>query len=105
MNALSGHAKLSGGQVMLDGRDVTGLSVHKRTRIGLGRSFQITKIFAGMSVLENLQLAAFAHLYRLQPFWLPAGRFPAHQTNQMRQIRPEPAGISEGLTAPQKVDN
>ena len=77
MNALSGHAKLSGGQVMLDGRDVTGLSVHKRTRIGLGRSFQITKIFAGMSVLENLQLAAFAHLYRLQPFWLPAGRFPA----------------------------
>lgn len=49
---------------------MTNLSVHQRTRNGLGRSFQITKIFAGMSVLENLQIAAFAHRYRLQPFWL-----------------------------------
>lgn len=77
MNALSGHAALSGGRVRLDGQDVTGLSVHRRTRNGLGRSFQITKIFAGMSVLENLQMAAFAHRYRLQPFWLPTGRFAA----------------------------
>ncbi|MGR3575027.1 MAG: ABC transporter ATP-binding protein [Sagittula sp.] len=77
MNALSGHAALSGGRVRLDGQDVTSLSVHWRTRKGLGRSFQITKIFAGMSVLENLQMAAFAHRYRLQPFWLPAGRFAA----------------------------
>lgn len=77
MNALSGHAALSGGRVLLDGKDVTDLSVHRRTRNGLGRSFQITKIFAGMSVLENLQIAAFAHRYRLLPFWLPAGRFSA----------------------------
>lgn len=76
MNALSGHATLSGGQVYLDGRDITRLSIHNRTRAGLGRSFQITKVFSGMTVLENLKLAAFAHRYRVQPFWLPAGRFP-----------------------------
>ena len=75
MNALSGHATLAAGQVILNGRDITKLSVHARTRAGLGRSFQITKIFAGMTVLENLKLAAFAHLYRVQPFWKPAGRF------------------------------
>lgn len=75
MNALSGHATLSGGRVFLDGRDITRLSIHARTRAGLGRSFQITKIFAGMTVLENLQLGAFANRYRVQPFWLPAGRF------------------------------
>lgn len=75
MNALSGHATLSAGKVVLNGRDITKLSVHARTRAGLGRSFQITKIFSGMTVLENLKLAAFAHLYRVQPFWMPAGRF------------------------------
>ena len=93
MNALSGHAALSGGRVRLDGTDVTGLSVHQRTRNGLGRSFQITKIFAGMSVLENLQIAAFAHRYRLLPFWLPSGRFKA--------IRAEAERVLEqvGLTA------
>ncbi|WP_454624151.1 ABC transporter ATP-binding protein [Bradyrhizobium cenepequi] len=75
MNALSGHATLSAGKVILNGQDITKLSVHARTRAGLGRSFQITKMFSGMSVLENLKLAAFAHLYRVQPFWMPAGRF------------------------------
>lgn len=75
MNALSGHATLSGGTVHLDGQEVTNLSIHARTRAGLGRSFQITKVFSGMTVLENLQIAAFAHRYRVQPFWLPASRF------------------------------
>ncbi|UFE49247.1 ATP-binding cassette domain-containing protein (plasmid) [Pseudosulfitobacter pseudonitzschiae] len=93
MNALSGHAALSGGQVRLDGQDVTNLSVHQRTRNGLGRSFQITKIFAGMSVLENLQIAAFAHRYRLQPFWLPASRFAAVREQAERVL--EEVGLSE----------
>jgi branched-chain amino acid transport system ATP-binding protein len=75
MNALSGHAALAGGRVFLGDRDVTGLSVHARTRAGLSRSFQITKIFAGMTVLENLQMGAFAHRYRVQPFWLPTRCF------------------------------
>lgn len=77
MNALSGHAATSGGSVILGGRDVTRLPVHERTRAGLGRSFQMTKIFADMSVLENLEIAAFAHRYRVQPFWAPARRFRA----------------------------
>lgn len=75
MNALSGHIRPVEGRAFLDGQDVTNLSIHARTRAGLGRSFQITKIFAGMSVLENLEIAAFAHRYRVQPFWLPASRF------------------------------
>lgn len=75
MNALSGHVRVSEGRALLDDQDLTGLSIHARTRAGLGRSFQITKIFAGMTVLENLEIAAFAHRYRVQPFWLPASRF------------------------------
>ena len=83
----------AGKTTLLDGRDVTHLSVHRRTRGGLGRSFQITKIFAGMSVLENLQIAAFAHRYRLQPFWLPASRFTAVREQAERVLE------EVGLTA------
>ena len=93
MNALSGHVRPVAGRAFLDGKDVTHLSIHARTRAGLGRSFQITKIFAGMTVLENLEIAAFAHRYRVQPFWLPAGRF--------REIRAAAERVLEqvGLTA------
>ena len=75
MNALSGRAQMSRGKVLLDERDVTSLAPYARTRAGLGRSFQITKIFPGMTVFENLRLAAQAHRYRLQPFWRPVARF------------------------------
>ncbi|MFC3230517.1 ABC transporter ATP-binding protein [Marinibaculum pumilum] len=75
MNALSGRARLSRGRVALGGRDITALPPHARTRAGLGRSFQITQIFPGMTVLENLRLAAQAHRYRLQPFWRGVGGF------------------------------
>lgn len=92
MNALSGHARLSGGRVTLDGRDVTNMPVHWRNRAGLGRSFQITKIFAGMSVVENLTVASFAHRYRMQPFWAPASRFQAVRENAERVL--EEIGLS-----------
>lgn len=93
MNALSGHIRPVEGRAYLDEQDVTNLSIHARTRAGLGRSFQITKIFAGMTVLENLEIAAFAHRYRVQPFWLPASQF--------RQIREAAEKVLEevGLTA------
>jgi branched-chain amino acid transport system ATP-binding protein len=75
MNALSGRSRLSKGRVYLNGQDMTGQSPHARTWAGLGRSFQITQIFAEMTVFENLRLAAQAHRFRLQPFWRPVGKF------------------------------
>ena len=73
MNALSGHCTLTGGRVFLQGEDITRHSPHARTRAGLGRSFQITKIFAGMTVFENLRVAAIAHRHKVLPFWKPVG--------------------------------
>jgi branched-chain amino acid transport system ATP-binding protein len=98
MNALSGHATVSGGRVFLGDRDVTGLSVHARTRAGLSRSFQITKIFAGMSVLENLQMGAFAHRYRVQPFWLPTRSFRAVREDAERIL--EQVGLAKLAATP-----
>ena len=75
MNAIVGRQSLASGTIRLNGRDVTGLDVPSRARLGLGRSFQITKIFSGMSVFENLRLAAQMTAFRWQPVWRPASSY------------------------------
>jgi branched-chain amino acid transport system ATP-binding protein len=69
INVLSGRQRPTEGRVTLDGRDITSTQAFERTRAGIGRSFQITKIFPTLSVFENLRLAAQAKAFRLQPFW------------------------------------
>jgi ABC-type branched-subunit amino acid transport system ATPase component/ABC-type branched-subunit amino acid transport system permease subunit len=59
-NLLSGQFPLDDGQVMLDGQRVDGMPPHAITRAGLGRSFQITNLFPGLSVEENIRLAVQA---------------------------------------------
>jgi len=74
---LSGRQALTDGKVLLDGRDISGLSAHARARLGIGRSFQITKIFPTMTVFENLRLAGQAGHFDLQPFWRPVSSYSA----------------------------
>jgi branched-chain amino acid transport system ATP-binding protein len=59
-NLLTGALAPSEGSVFLAGEDVTGLPPHERVRRGLGRSFQITNVFGGLTVHENVRLAAQA---------------------------------------------
>ena len=59
-NLISGQLKASSGQVLLAGRDLSGLPASARTRAGLGRAFQLTNLFPGLSVLENVRLAVQA---------------------------------------------
>ena len=56
-NLISGQLKPTAGQVLLHGRDITGLPAPLRTHAGLGRAFQLTSLFPNLSVLENVRLA------------------------------------------------
>jgi branched-chain amino acid transport system ATP-binding protein len=59
-NCLSGVMPLTQGKILFKGRDITGMSPHRIAHLGMGRSFQITNIFPGLTVTENIRLAAQA---------------------------------------------
>lgn len=56
-NVLSGELRPTSGTIRMHGRDVTRLPPPHRARLGLGRTFQITRLFSDLTVLENLTLA------------------------------------------------
>jgi branched-chain amino acid transport system ATP-binding protein len=56
-NLITGTFPASSGQVFLFGRDVTSWPSHRRTAMGMARTFQITSLFPGLTVLENVLLA------------------------------------------------
>ncbi len=59
-NLISGQLPASSGEVWLDGENLTKLPAPVRTRRGLGRAFQLTQLFAHLTVLENVRLAVQA---------------------------------------------
>jgi branched-chain amino acid transport system ATP-binding protein len=71
-NLISGQLAASAGEVLLDGRDVTRESAPVRTRTGIGRAFQLTNLFPGLPVVENVRLAiqsaAGVHYDMLRPW-------------------------------------
>lgn len=57
-NMIAGDLPPTSGQVIFKGEDITRLSSFERSHRGIGRTYQITNIFPGLSVLENVRIAA-----------------------------------------------
>jgi branched-chain amino acid transport system ATP-binding protein len=58
VDALTGYTKPAGGQVVLDGRDITRMRPYQRARLGLARTFQSVELFDDLTVDENLLVAS-----------------------------------------------
>jgi branched-chain amino acid transport system ATP-binding protein len=76
-NLVTGFLKPTRGTVVFNGRDVTGWSSHAVAKTGIGRTFQMSNVFRGLSVLDNV--VAGAHLTADINFWeslfhTPSGR-------------------------------
>ena len=77
INQLAGTLTPDAGQVLLGGRDITRLPPHRRARMGLARTFQISQLISSFSAAENVALAAQAGLpHPLRP-WGRAGQAPS----------------------------
>jgi branched-chain amino acid transport system ATP-binding protein len=73
-NLISGLLRPTSGRVELDGADITGQPPFRRTRAGLGRTFQVSNVFPLLTVFENVRLAAEAALGGTMRMWRQAAR-------------------------------
>ena len=57
-NLISGMYEVSQGEIRYKEEPITGLKPHRRTKLGIGRTFQIVRLFGFMTVLENVMLGS-----------------------------------------------
>ncbi len=77
VNLVTGALAPSDGHILLDGADITALPQAVRVKRGLVRTFQITQLFRGLSVLENVALAVSERRGVGGGPWRPAGHHRA----------------------------
>ena len=77
INLLSGDLAPSAGSIEILGRDVTGLSSHRISQLGVGRSYQRTNVFMSFTAFENCRLAAQSRLASSMRFVRPAAGYAA----------------------------
>jgi len=73
INLLTGVLYPSDGQVLLKGRDVTAVAQADRVKLGIARTFQINRLFRGLSVLENVYVAVAERVGAAPSMLRPAG--------------------------------
>jgi len=74
INLLTGVLPPSQGRVLLGGRDITATTQAERVKLGVARTFQINRLFRGLSVLENVCMAVAERVGAAGSMFYPAGR-------------------------------
>jgi len=72
-NVITGYARADAGQVFLDGRAITNIKPERVFALGIGRTFQLTRIFPSLTVLENMLIAAQHKERSRNPFAVAGG--------------------------------
>jgi branched-chain amino acid transport system ATP-binding protein len=73
INLLTGVLPPSNGRVLLKGRDITTAAQAERVKLGIARTFQINRLFRGLSVLENVCIAVAERVGAASSMFYPAG--------------------------------
>jgi ABC-type branched-subunit amino acid transport system ATPase component len=74
VNLLSGALSPSRGRVLLKGSDITGKAQAERVKLGIARTFQINRLFRGLSVLENVCISVAERVGAAPAMFYPIGR-------------------------------
>lgn len=85
-NVITGTLPASSGQAVLFGADVTGWPSHRRTAMGMARTFQVTNLFPKLTVLDNV-LLAIQGLRRMKfVMWRPLSSYREAQEKARRLL-------------------
>jgi branched-chain amino acid transport system ATP-binding protein len=76
VNQIGGQTLPDSGSIKFAGRDITWLPAHRRSRLGLARSFQISELFLDFSTMDNVALAVQAQAGHSFRFWRAARSVP-----------------------------
>ncbi|SDC44625.1 ABC transporter ATP-binding protein [Belnapia rosea] len=99
IHQLSGTLRPDAGSIRFAGREVTGMGLPRRARLGLARSFQITSVLPGFSVLENAALAVQARSGSSFRFMRPAAGERALNEQAMAALDQVGLGARAGMMA------
>src|ERR1700751_3366617 len=74
INLLTGVISPTQGRVLLAGRDITAAAQAERVKLGIARTFQINRLFRGLSVLENVCIPVAERVGAAPSMFYPAGK-------------------------------
>jgi ABC-type branched-subunit amino acid transport system ATPase component len=86
VNMLMGALAPSSGQILLGGEDVTRTPQSLRVRRGLGRTFQVTSLFRGLPLIDNVALGIAEREGTATRMWKPASRHPEIKDEAMQHL-------------------
>jgi branched-chain amino acid transport system ATP-binding protein len=92
-NLITGVFPSTSGEIVLFGRNVTRWPPHRRTALGMARTFQITSLFPKLTVLDNLLLALAGRGATKLVMWRPLSSYEGLQERARRLL--ETAGYWE----------
>jgi branched-chain amino acid transport system ATP-binding protein len=99
-NCLTGVYRVDSGSVHFFGRDITGYSVQKRALLGMGRSYQISRLFLELTVEENIVLAAGGGERMLRTAFTAWWKLPGRR--EWAQAVARDVGLADVLRSPVK---
>jgi branched-chain amino acid transport system ATP-binding protein len=85
-NLITGVFPASSGSIALFGRDVTGWAPHRRTALGMARTFQVTSLFPKLTVLDNVLLAIAGVGRSKLVMWKPVSSYSDFQEKARRLL-------------------
>lgn len=87
LNCISGRYKPDEGAITLDGKPLLGMKAHRRTQLGLSRTFQNIALFKGLTVLDNLMVGRHSRLnYGLLASMLYWGKARRREDEHRRRV-------------------
>ena len=78
-NLLSGQLQPTEGRIYFQGKEITKMKPVERTRLGIGRSFQITNVFPNLTTLENVRLAVQSRQGVRYQMFFSTKKYPEHE--------------------------